>query len=216
MNDCINDGQVIGWPLCKATKFDDEYPPVLTEDDDDRTSFSPAHWALWKERVSHVSGSWAVTLGPGQHVTVPPLHVHAVFNDTFCVSLNTTPASAIQPQFLPQIVKDLAIILARSKGDAKPYIGGDWNVGEGFGNVVEAAINAKIRELTDGLRSDTDITAIMEWLTDMLGALSLVARQRHFSMTLRGFSIKRIRTLHHRIHQATNVDAMTRNYQQEE
>eukprot|EP00884_Botryococcus_braunii_P002041 jgi/Botrbrau1/11838/Bobra.0175s0003.1 len=47
----------------------------------------------------------------GQHVEVPALHVHAVYNHTFCISVNTTSEKSACLSDMPYVINELATLV---------------------------------------------------------------------------------------------------------
>eukprot|EP00884_Botryococcus_braunii_P011888 jgi/Botrbrau1/206/Bobra.0022s0186.1 len=99
------------------------------------------HWEALKNAVLRVQGVWFVVLGKGQHAHIPPLHVHAVVNNTFCLSLNSTGDEAARPTYLREALCSYATMMRLSETDEmREFFQGTIKLGPGLNAIYEAAV----------------------------------------------------------------------------
>jgi hypothetical protein len=99
-------------------------------------------WNHIKSLVVKVEGVWVVNLKPGQHVHVTRLQIHAAYNHSFCISLNSTPNEEVSNDELPDTIRILGqLLLLSTCGDARQsFIQNRVSLGHGFNDLYCAVV----------------------------------------------------------------------------
>lgn len=152
------------------------------------------HWEALKNAVLHVPGVWFVVLTQGQHAHIPPVHVHAVINNTFCLSMNSTGEEAARPKNLPKALSCYATLLQLSEADdMRVFIQGTIKLGPGLTVIYQRAVeNMCVTE-----ESSYEERGVMGmWAGEMIAALYSIMHARaqmKVSFIMPGFSNDSIR-----------------------
>eukprot|EP00884_Botryococcus_braunii_P016698 jgi/Botrbrau1/3711/Bobra.0008s0036.1 len=136
------------------------------------------HWEAFKNAVLRVQGVWFVVLGKGQHAHIPPLHVHAVVNNTFCLSLNSTGDEAASPTYLPKALSSYATMMRLSETDEmREFFQGTINIGPGLNAIYEAAVqNMFATDLEESSYEERGVMGM--WAGGMIEALYSIMHAR--------------------------------------